>query len=166
MLPVSITLHLENKPPFLCAMQLPIGATVHDALTRLKKQIAVAHPSLFEDEKQETRVSGHHVGEGVPRQFIITSEEIYEAISGVLTSIVQAVRVGLENTPPELSADISERGISLCGGGALIRGLDLMIQDKTGVPVHVAEDPLTCVARGCGASLAYLDNQSSLGVFS
>lgn len=133
---------------------------------RLKKQVAVAHPSLFEEEKQEIRVSGHHVGEGVPRQFHITSEEIYEAIGGVLGSIIQAVRVGLENTPPELSADISDRGISLCGGGALIRGLDLMITERTGVPVNVAEDPLTCVARGCGESLAYLEGENALGIFS
>lgn len=133
---------------------------------RLKKQIAVAHPSLFEDEKQEIRVSGHHVGEGVPRQVHITSEEIYEAISGVLSSIVQAVRVGLENTPPELSADISERGIAVCGGGALIRGLDITLQERTGVPVHIAEDPLTCVARGCGVSLSYLDDRTALNFFS
>lgn len=133
---------------------------------RLKKQIAVAHPSLFENEKQEVRVSGQHVGEGVPRQFHITSEELLEAMAVPFNAIVQAVRTGLENTPPELSADISERGIALCGGGALIRGLDLMVAEKTGVPVKVADDPLTCVARGCGVSLGYIDDAAAQGVFS
>lgn len=124
---------------------------------RVKKQIAVAHPSLFETEKKEVRVSGQKVSEGVPRQFTLNSEHIYEAITPCINEIVKAVRVALENVPPELSADISDRGMSLTGGGALIPGLNKRIEDETGVPVNLADDPLTCVARGCGVSLQYLD---------
>ena len=124
---------------------------------RVKKQIAVAHPSLFDAEKKEVRVSGQKVAEGVPRQFTLNSEHIYEAITPCIHEIVKAVRVALENVPPELSADISERGMSLTGGGALIPGLNVRIEEETGVPVNVADDPLTCVARGCGVSLQYLD---------
>ena len=88
---------------------------------KIKKQIAVAHESLHQVNNQEVTMSGQHVGEGVPRQFSITSEDIYGAIHGVLLEIIQAVRVALENVPPELSSDISERGISLTGGGAAHR---------------------------------------------
>ena len=134
---------------------------------RVKKQIAVAHKSFYESENMEIRVSGQHVGEGVPKQFNLTSEDVYKAIESVMLEIVSAVRTGLENVPPELSADISERGICLTGGGALIKGLDTLIQDRTGVPVKVPDDPLTCVARGCGAALKYLDTDDRvLNVFS
>lgn len=124
---------------------------------RVKKQIAVAHPSLFSTEKKEVRVSGQKVAEGVPRQFTLNSEHIYEAITPCVNDVVKAVRVALENVPPELSADISERGMALTGGGALIPGLNKRVEEETGVPVSLAEDPLTCVARGCGVSLQYLD---------
>jgi rod shape-determining protein MreB len=121
----------------------------------IKKQIAVAHP---EDEVREIRMSGQHVGEGVPRSFTINSGEMLEAMATPLREIVTAVRTALQNTPPELSADIAARGIMLTGGGALIRGLDALIEKETqGIPAKVGEDPLTCVARGVGAALQYLD---------
>lgn len=125
---------------------------------RVKKQIAVAHPSLFENGKKEVRVSGQNIAEGVPRQFTLNSEHIYEAITPAVNEIVKAVRLGLAQVPPDLSSDISERGMSLTGGGALIAGLGLRVEEETGVPVKVADDPLTCVARGCGISLQYIDS--------
>lgn len=133
---------------------IAIGETTSE---RIKKQIAVAHPNIFEHEKQEVRVSGQKVAEGVPRQFTLNSENIYDAIMPCINEIIKAVRVALENVPPELSADISEHGMALTGGGALIEGLGKRIEEDTGVPVKVADDPLTCVARGCGVSLQYLD---------
>ena len=132
----------------------------------IKKQLAVAHSSLYENEMKEIMVSGRHVAEGVPRQFTISSKDIYEAIEPVLMMIVQATRVALENIPPELSSDISMRGVTLTGGGALIGGLDLMIKEQTGVPVRVIEEPLACVARGCGEALKYIDNDRAYSVFS
>ena len=132
---------------------------------RIKKQIAVAHPSLYEKENIEIRVSGQHVGEGVPKHFTLSCREAHDAIAGVMQEIVNAVRAGLENVPPELSADISECGISLTGGGALIKGLDLLVQEKTGLPVNVPEDPLTCVVRGCGKALKFIEDKSMGSVF-
>ena len=128
---------------------------------RIKKQIAVAHPSSYENERKEVRVSGQKVAEGVPRQFTLSSEHIYEAINPCVGAIIKAVRVALENVPPELSADISERGMALTGGGALISGLDKRIEEETGVPVRLAEDPLVCVARGCGMSLQFLGRKTN-----
>ena len=131
---------------------------------KIKKHIAAAHASCFETDKKEFRVSGQKVAEGVPRQITLNSENIYEAISPCVSEIIKGVRVGLENVPPELSADISERGMALTGGGALIAGLDKRIEEETGVPVKVADDSLTCVARGCGISLQYIDSKNS-GIF-
>ena len=128
----------------------------------VKKRIAVAHP---DQDIREITVSGRHVGEGVPRAFKINSGEVLDAINEPMRQIVQAVRHGLEKTPPELSGDIAARGIMLTGGGALIRNIDVRLQKETGLPVRIAEDPLTCVARGCGAALRFIDNIGG-GVFS
>lgn len=133
---------------------------------KIKKQVALAHLSLIEKENKEATVSGHHVAEGVPRQFVVTSEHIYRAIEPVLKEITQAVRVALENVPPELSSDISQLGIALTGGGALIEGLDLLLRDEIGVPITKAQDPLTCVARGCGEALQYIDDPRRSSVLS
>lgn len=95
--------------------------------------------------------------EGVPRGFTLNSNEILEALQEPLTGIVSAVMVALEQCPPELASDISERGMVLTGGGALLRNLDRLLMEETGIPVVVAEDPLTCVARGGGKALEMID---------
>ena len=91
------------------------------------------------------------------RSLVITSEEIYEAIGDALESITQAVRQALEQTPPELSADIGDKGMVVAGGGALLRDMDRRLMQDTGLPVVIADDPLTCVARGCGRALEEMD---------
>jgi len=93
------------------------------------------------------------LAEGVPRSFLVSSNEILEALTEPLNQIVSAVKNALEQTPPELGADISERGMMLTGGGALLNDLDRLLAEETGLPVLVAEDPLTCVVRGCGIAL-------------
>ena len=93
------------------------------------------------------------MAEGVPRSFTITSNEVLEALTEPLNQVVGAVKKALEQTPPELGADISVRGLMLTGGGALLRDLDRLISEETGLPVVVAEDPLGCVVRGCGLAL-------------
>ena len=96
---------------------------------------------------------GRNLAEGVPRSFTLNSNEILEAMQEPLSGIVGAVRAALEQAPPELASDIAERGMVLTGGGALLRDLDRLIMEETGLPVVVAEDPLTCVARGGGRAL-------------
>ena len=98
-------------------------------------------------------VKGRNLAEGIPRSFTITSNEVLEALADPLSQIVQAVRSALEQTPPELGADIAERGLVLTGGGALLKGLDRLLAEETGLPVLIAEDALTCVARGSGKAL-------------
>lgn len=98
-----------------------------------------------------------NLAEGVPRGFTLNSNEILEALQEPLTGIVSAVMVALEQCPPELASDISERGMVLTGGGALLRNLDRLLMEETGIPVVVAEDPLTCVARGGGKALEMID---------
>jgi rod shape-determining protein MreB len=87
---------------------------------------------------------------GLPKSVTLRSEEIREAIAEPVNQIVEVVKLTLEQTPPELAADIMDRGIVLCGGGGLLRGLDRRLHQETGIPVHLAEDPLTCVALGAG----------------
>ena len=98
----------------------------------------------------------------MPRSFTISSNEILEALTDPLNQIVSAVKTALEHTPPELGADIAERGMMLTGGGALLRDLDRLLAEETGLPVLVAEDPLTCVARGCGMALERMDQLGSI----
>jgi rod shape-determining protein MreB len=95
----------------------------------------------------------------VPRSFTLNSNEILEALQEPLAGIVGAVKTALEQTPPELGADVAERGIVLTGGGALLRDLDRLLMEETGLPVVVADDPLTCVARGGGRALELLDER-------
>ena len=95
-------------------------------------------------------VKGRNLAEGIPRSFTISSNEILEALTDPLNSIVSAVKSALEQTPPELGADIAEKGMVLTGGGALLRDLDRLLMEETGLPVIVADDPLTCVVRGSG----------------
>ena len=120
----------------------------------IKKVIGTAFPG---PQVTEIGVRGRNMAEGVPRSFTISSNEILESMTDPLNQIVTAVKIALEQTPPELGADIAENGIVLTGGGALLRGLDRLLMEETGLPVVVADDPLTCVARGCGMALANLD---------
>lgn len=117
---------------------------------RIKQDIGAAFPS---NEVREIEVRGRNLAEGIPRSFVMNSNEILEALQEPLTGIVAAVRDALEKIPPELSSDIAERGMVLTGGGALLKDLDRLLMEETGLPVIVAEDPLTCVARGGGRAL-------------
>jgi len=119
-----------------------------------KKAIGSAFPG---SEVREQEIRGRNLAEGIPRSFTISSNEILEALSEPLNSIVTAVKSALEHTPPELAADIAEKGMVLTGGGALLRDIDRLLMEETGLPVSVAEDPLTCVARGCGLALEAMD---------
>lgn len=121
---------------------------------RIKVEIGTAYP---EAEPREVQVRGRNLAEGVPRSFVINSSETLEALQQPLLQIVSAVRTALEHTPPELGADIAERGIVLTGGGALLRNLDRLIAEETGIPCVVADEPLTCVARGGGRALELMD---------
>lgn len=116
----------------------------------IKKGIGSAFPGA---EVKEMEVKGRNLSEGVPRSFTISSNEVLEALADPVNQIVSAVKTALEQTPPELGADIAERGMMLTGGGALLRDLDRLLAEETGLPVLIAEDPLTCVVRGCGIAL-------------
>ena len=121
---------------------------------RIKQEIGNAYPA---DEVREIEVRGRNLAEGVPRSFTLNSNEILETLSEPLAGIVAAVKTALEQTPPELGADVAERGMVLTGGGALLTGIDRLLSEETGLPVIIAEDPLTCVARGGGIALEMLD---------
>ena len=120
----------------------------------IKMEIGSAFPS---SEAKEIEVKGRNLSEGVPRTFTIHSNEVHEALTEPLNQIVGAVKTALEKTPPELGADIAERGMMLTGGGALLRDLDQLLQEQTGLPVHIAEEPLNCVVKGCGIALENID---------
>jgi rod shape-determining protein MreB len=122
---------------------------------QVKKEIGCAFPG---NEVREMEVRGRNLAEGIPRSFTLNSNEILEALQEPLAGIVGAVKTALEKTPPELGADVAERGMVLTGGGALLRDLDRLLMEETGLPVIVAEDPLTCVARGGGRYLEMLDD--------
>jgi len=107
-------------------------------------------------------VKGRNLAEGIPRSFTISSNEILEALTEPLNQIVSAVKSGLEQTPPELGADIAERGMVLTGGGALLRDLYRLLMEETGLPVVVADDPLTCVVRGSGTALEKMDQLGNI----
>jgi len=124
-----------------------IGETTAE---RIKQDIGTAFPS---SDVKEIEVRGRNLAEGVPRSFTLNSNEILEALQEPLAGIVGAVRGALEQAPPELASDIAERGMVLTGGGALLKDLDRLLMEETGLPVLVAEDPLTCVARGGGRAL-------------
>lgn len=109
------------------------------------------------DERQSIEVKGRDLVSGVPKTVTLTSLEVNEALLEIVASIVDVVRVALENTPPELSSDLVDKGIMMSGGGSLLRGLDRLISKETGLPVKVAKDPLLCVVRGAGKVLEQLD---------
>jgi len=118
------------------------------------EDIKIKIGSAFPLEKELSMdVKGRDLVAGVPKNLKLSSVQVREALSETLDRIVEAVRQALERTPPELASDILERGIVLTGGGALLRGLDKRLRHETNLPVNVAEDPLTCVARGAGKVL-------------
>ena len=121
----------------------------------IKKEIGSAFPG---SEVREMEVKGRNLAEGIPRSFTISSNEILEALTEPLNQIVSAVKSALEQTPPELGADIAEKGMVLTGGGALLRDLDRLLMEETGLPVIIADDPLTCVVRGSGKALEKMEH--------
>ncbi|TRX00776.1 rod shape-determining protein [Candidatus Methylobacter oryzae] len=123
---------------------------------RIKHEIGTAYPG---SEVREIEVKGRNLAEGVPRSFSLNSNEILEALQEPLSGIVGAVKLALEQTPPELGSDVATRGIFLTGGGALLKDIDRLIAEETGLPVYIADDPLTCVARGGGMVLEMLDKK-------
>ena len=131
------------------------GSLIGDATAeRIKQEIGCAYAG---SEVREIDVRGRNLAEGVPRSFTLNSEEILEALQEPLTNIVQAVKRALEQSPPELAADIAEKGIVMTGGGALLRDIDRLLAEETGLPVVIADDPLTCVARGGGRAMEIMD---------
>ena len=133
-----------------------IGETTSE---QIKKSIGSAFPG---SEVREKEVKGRNLAEGIPRSFTISSNEILEALTDPLNSIVSAVKSALEQTPPELAADIAEKGMVLTGGGALLRDIDRLLMEETGLPVVVAEDPLTCVVRGSGMALEKIERLAGI----
>lgn len=121
---------------------------------RIKHEIGTAYPGK---EMLEIEVKGRNLSEGVPKSFSLNSNEILESLQEPLYGIISAVKTALEQTPPELGADVADRGIVLTGGGALLRDLDRLIMEETGIPVVIADDPLTSVARGGGRALELMD---------
>lgn len=119
----------------------------------IKIRIGSGYPM---EEEMTMDVRGRDLVAGLPKMISVTSEEIREALSEPIAQIVEAVRITLERTPPELSADLIEKGLILAGGGSLLRGLDKLVAEETGLPVHLADDPLTAVALGTGKVLSEL----------
>ena len=143
----AILHHIKNKYTFLSA---------DSSAEAIKMKIASAYPL---DPEQQIEVKGRDLVSGIPQTIVITSEEVRDAISEQVGAIVQAVRMALEQTPPELAADIVDRGIVLTGGGALLLGLDQLLREETSLPIFVVDDPLSTVVMGTGIAL---DNLSTL----
>ena len=137
-----------------------IGETTAE---RIKTEVGTAIDEP--DNTLEVEVRGRSMAEEVPKSFVVTSTEIQKALNDPIAAIISGVKAALEQTPPELSADIAERGIVLTGGGALLRNLDVLISQETGLPVTVAEDPLTCVSRGGGKALDFINNKALNMIF-
>jgi rod shape-determining protein MreB len=132
------------------------GSVIGDSTAeRIKMEIGGAYLSK---EVREIDVRGRNLAEGVPKSFTLNSDEILESLQEPLAGIVQAVKRVLEQSPPELASDIAETGIVLTGGGSMLRDLDRLLTAETGLPVILAEDPLTCVARGGGVALEMMDS--------
>jgi len=135
------------------------GSLIGEATAeRIKHEIGCAYPG---SEVREIEIKGRNLAEGLPRSFTLNSNEILEALQEPLAGIVEAVKTALENTPPELGSDVAEKGMVLTGGGALLKDLDRLLVEETGLPVIVAEDPLTCVARGGGRVLEIIEEHGA-----
>ena len=128
---------------------------------RIKKEIGSAAPPE-DGEGRVSEIKGRDLMYGVPKEIVITERQIAESLSEPVSAILEAVKVALENTAPELAADIVDKGIVLTGGGALLRNLDLVLRHATGLPVSVGEDPLSCVALGTGRALEEMHVLKSL----
>jgi len=140
------------------------GSLIGEATAeRMKQEIGVARK---QQEVREIDVRGRNLAEGIPRGFTLNSHDILEALQEPLSVIVRAVRKALEQCPPELASDIAESGFVLTGGGAMLRDVDTLLSEETGLPVIVAEDPLTCVARGGGKALEMMDATGSADLLS
>ena len=135
---------------------LAIGETTAE---EIKMKIGCAMPLMTE---MSMEIRGRDLTDGLPRNVIITSTNVQEAISESISKIVDAVKITLEKTPPELASDIMEKGIVLAGGGALIKNLDKLLSTETGMPVYIAEEPLDCVVRGTGKTLQDLEKLKSV----
>jgi rod shape-determining protein MreB len=134
------------------------GSLIGDSTAeRIKQEVGCA---ITTSELREIDVRGRHLAEGIPKSFTLNSDEIRGALEDPLEAILRAIKMALEQSPPELAADIAESGIVLTGGGALLRDLDKRITAETELPVIVAEDPLTCVARGGGKALELMDRHA------
>ncbi|MDN0075021.1 rod shape-determining protein [Crenobacter sp. SG2303] len=133
-----------------------IGETTAE---EIKKTIGSAFPGA---EVREMEVKGRNLAEGIPRSFTVSSNEILEALTEPLNQIVSAVKIALEQTPPELGADIADKGMVLTGGGALLKDIDRLLAEETGLPVIVAENPLTCVVIGSGKALDKMDKVGTI----
>jgi len=121
---------------------------------RTAEEIKIKIGSAFPlDEELTMEIKGRDLVEGVPKTLVVRDEEIHEALAEIVSVIIEAVRVALEQTPPELSADIVDRGIVLTGGGSLLKNLDKRLREETGLPVSMADDPLASVALGTGKML-------------
>ena len=120
-------------------------------------KIGIGNVYAADDEVQIMEVKGRDLVSGIPKTLEINSDEIREAMSEPVNTIVEAVRIALERTPPELAADIVDKGIVLAGGGANLKNFDVLLREETGLPVVVADDPLSCVVLGSGAVLDQLD---------
>lgn len=125
---------------------------------KIKHEIGTAYPGK---ELKEIEVRGRNLSEGIPRSFTISSNEVLEALQESLYGIISAVKNALERTPPELASDVADHGIVLTGGGALLRNIDRLIMEETGIPVIIADDPLTCVARGGGRVLELMEEKGT-----
>ena len=158
------------------ADSLRIGGDVFDEAiiryVRRKKKIVIGQPtaerikqdvgSAYDKERavREREYTGRDVAQGLPKKFKITNQEVNEALSESLFAVIGSIRTALEKCPPELSSDIAENGVVLTGGGALLSGLDKLIHDRTNLLVKVADDPLTCVARGGGIALELIEQHN------
>ncbi len=132
---------------------------------RTAEEVKIKIGSAFPLEEETTmEVRGRDILAGLPKTVTVSSEEIREALSEAVSQILEAIRITLERTPPELSADLISRGLILAGGGALLRGLDKLISEETGLPVHIADDPLTAVALGTGRYLSDINLLKRLSV--
>ncbi|NOY13041.1 MAG: rod shape-determining protein [Deltaproteobacteria bacterium] len=120
-------------------------------------KIEIGNVYAADDELKHMEVKGRDLVSGIPKTLEINSDEIRDAMSEAVNTIIEAVRITLERTPPELAADIIDKGIVLAGGGAYLKNLDILLREETGLPVVVAEDPLSCVVLGSGAILDQLD---------